>query len=125
MPFVCKLNLTIYRMVTEAIITDEVIITDKQIEHIKERHPEDYELFGKYFTQIINTPDYILEGNISQTVLLLKQIEEESRPFKLVLRFKSKAEPAEYQNSIITFTRTDLKEYNRIIKKKKILYKAP
>ena len=28
-------------------------------------------------------------------------------------------------DAIITFTRTDLKEYNRIIKKKKILYKAP
>lgn len=125
MPFVCKLNPEIYRVVEENILTDEVIITDKQIEHIKERHPEDYELFGKYFTEIINAPDYILEGNRPQTVLILKQVMAESRPFKLVLRFKDKEEPAEYQNSIITFTRTDLKEYNRIIKKKKILYRAP
>lgn len=125
MAFVCKLNLELYRVVTEDISCDEVIITDKQIEHIKDRHPNDYELFAKHFEQIINTPDYILEGNTPRTVLLLKNIAEESRPFKLVLRFKAIEEPAEYRNSIITFTRTDSKEFARTVNKKKILYKAP
>ena len=63
-----------------------------------------------------------MEGNTPQTVLLLKKIEAEGRPFKLVLRFKHKDEPAEYKNSIITFTRTDFKEFARIVKKKKIIY---
>ena len=125
MHFVCKLNREIYRVVTEDIACDEVIITDKQIEHIKERHPDDYELFAKYFEQIINAPDYILAGNTNRTVLLLKTVAEESRPFKLVLRFKADDEPDDYKNSIITFTRTDLKEYERIVKKKKILYPTP
>ena len=122
MNLICKLNREIYRVVTEDIACDEVIITEKQIEHIKERHPDDYELFAKYFEEIINTPDYVLEGNTPQTVLLLKKIEAEGRPFKLVLRFKHKKEPAEYKNSIITFTRTDFKEFARIVKKKKIIY---
>ena len=37
--FVCKLNKELYKVVTEDIRTDEVIITDERIQHIQERHP--------------------------------------------------------------------------------------
>ena len=56
-------------ILTEVIACDEVIITDKQIEHIKERHP------------------------------------------------------AEYKNSIITFQHVRDKEWRRLLKNGKILYK--
>lgn len=36
-----KIDRDIYKCVTEDIITDEVIITDNQIQHIKDRHPND------------------------------------------------------------------------------------
>lgn len=48
-----KINKKIYRCVTNDIITDEVIITDRQIQHIKDRHPNDYERFSKYFYEIV------------------------------------------------------------------------
>ena len=38
-----KINRDIYRCITNDIITDEVIITDNQIQHIIERHPESYQ----------------------------------------------------------------------------------
>ena len=37
-----KINQKIYKCITEDIITEEVIITDNQIQHIKDRHPEAY-----------------------------------------------------------------------------------
>ena len=40
--FVCKLDKELYKVVTEDIRTDEVIITDERIQHIQERHPDDY-----------------------------------------------------------------------------------
>ena len=37
-----EINQKIYKCIIEDIITEEVIITDNQIQHIKDRHPEAY-----------------------------------------------------------------------------------
>lgn len=39
MRIIGKINIEIYKCITEDICTDEVIITEKQIEHIKEHNP--------------------------------------------------------------------------------------
>ena len=54
-----KIDKEIYRCITDDIVTEEVIITDNQIKHIRERHPNDYERFAEYFPEIIADPDYI------------------------------------------------------------------
>ena len=72
--FVCKLNREIYKVVTADIACDEVIITDKQIEHIKERHPDDYELFAKYADLAVTEPDYIIAANKPNTAVVLKEV---------------------------------------------------
>lgn len=41
-----KIDRKIYKCITKDIRTDEVIITDNQIQHIKDRHPEAYERFS-------------------------------------------------------------------------------
>lgn len=53
MNYVGKLNREIYKCITEDIINNEVIITNEQITHIKERHPNDYEYYSQYFKEII------------------------------------------------------------------------
>ena len=65
--FVGKINREIYKCVTEDIVTDEVIITDERIAHIKERHPNDYERFISYIAEILADPDYIIEANKEHT----------------------------------------------------------
>ena len=71
-----KINLDIYKCIAEDIATDEVIITDNQIHHIKERHPNDYERFSLYFSEIVMDPDYIIETNKKDTALILKEIKK-------------------------------------------------
>ncbi|MCD7841741.1 MAG: hypothetical protein LUG56_04655, partial [Lachnospiraceae bacterium] len=41
--------------------TDEIIITEERLNHIKDRHPEDFYLFDKYVKNIISDPDYIIK----------------------------------------------------------------
>ena len=41
--------------------TDEIIITDERINHIKIRHPEDYALFEEYGEACVASPDVILK----------------------------------------------------------------
>lgn len=45
------------------IVTEDVILTNERIKHIKGHHPDDYEQYGKYAKRIIENPDYILEDN--------------------------------------------------------------
>ena len=89
-----------------AIRTDEVIITDNQIQHIKDRHP-----------------DYIVETPKPNTALILKEIITEKEKIKTVLRLATSVDNKEYKNSIITFMKIDEKEWNRLLRNKRVFYK--
>jgi len=118
-----KIDKKIYRCITEDIVTDEVVITDNQIQHIKDRHPNDYEMFASYLPEIIANPDYILEANKPTTAFVLKQIKKGGVYFQLILRLQTSKDPKEYKNSIITFFRIEQKKWDKYLRNKKILYK--
>lgn len=123
---VCKLDKELYKVVTEDIRTDEVIITDERIQHIQERHPDDYERFSTYLAEIIQSPDYIIRDPRPQTGMLLKEITvgETGEHFRIALRLAASQDPVHYKNSIITFLKIRQKEWERLIHNKEILYKA-
>lgn len=123
MVLVGRIDREIYQCVTDDIVTDEVIITDKQIQHIKSRHPLDYERFSKYFNDIISNPDYIIESEMPYTAVILKEIVDDGKRFQTVLRLCTLNEPEGYKNSIITFLKIDEKRWERYLRTKKILYK--
>ena len=75
---VCRIDVELYKIVTPDIQTDIVIITDERIEHIRDHHPNDYEKYGKYFSQILTDPDFIIEGKWKNTAMVLKEIIEEN-----------------------------------------------
>ena len=124
--FVCKLDKELYKVITEDIRTDEVIITDERIQHIQERHPDDYERFSAYLAEIVQNPDYIIRDPRPQTGMLLKEITvgETGEHFRVALRLAASQDPAHYKNSIITFLKIRQKEWERLINNKEILYKA-
>ena len=119
-----KIDIEKYKCVTPDITTDEVIITGKQIDHIKERHPNDFERFFTYFKEIVEDPDYIIEANKPNTALILKEIQDSNKQFKTVLRLVTSNDKPEFKNSIITFMKINEKEWNRLLKNKKILYNS-
>ena len=118
-----RIDIEKYKCVTPEIVTDEVVITDERIAHIRERHPDDYERFVSYIPQIIDDPDYIVDANKANTAVLLKEIEENGEKFKLILRLKMQNDPAEYKNSVISFWHIGNTTWKKTIKNKKILYK--
>lgn len=124
--FVCRLDKDLYKVITEDIRTDEVIITDERIQHIQERHPDDYERFSTYLAEIIQSPDYIIRDPRPQTGMLLKEITvgETGEHFRIALRLAASQDPVHYKNSIITFLKIRQKEWERLIHNKEILYKA-
>ena len=122
--YIGKIDRNIYSCITKDIRTDEVIITDERIRHIKERHPNDYERYCEYMPFVIRQPEYIIEANKPNSALLLKSFSYGEEQFKTVLRLVTSNDDESFKNSIITFMKIDDKEWARLIKNKKILYKS-
>ena len=118
-----KIDKKIYKCITEDIVTDEVIITDERIQHIKARHPNDYERYCEYLAQIVANPDYIVETHKPNTALILKEFVEETEQFKTIVRITTSCDDPNFKNSIITFMKINGKEWNRLLRNKRILYK--
>lgn len=118
-----KIDIGKYRCVCDTIVTDEVVITDERMEHIKKHHPNDYERFSEYLSQIIRDPDYIIQDTRPNTAMVLKEIVEPGARFRLALRLVTPRDNPNYKNSIITFMKIREKEWHRLIKNKTVLYK--
>lgn len=111
----------IYSCVTKDITTDQVIITNERIKHIKERHPNDYEQYVDAIRDAVENPDYIIESAKEKTALVLK--ESRNKEFKTILRLHTSTDNPEFKNSVITFMKINTKEWERLLRNKRILYK--
>ena len=117
-----KIDKNIYKCISNDIVTDEVIITDERIQHIKDRHPNDYERFYNLLTDIVEHPQYIIETSKPNTALILKEFSDGIEQFKTVLRLTTSTDNPNFKNSIITFMKINDKEWSRMLRNKKILY---
>ena len=81
-----RINKSIYSCITEDIVTDEVIITDNQLQHILDRHPEVYKEVTDYLNDIISAPDFIIKDKHKNTGLVVKRIKKKEEYAQMVLR---------------------------------------
>lgn len=125
MLYIGKINRVLFEVITPDIQTDEVILSDTQIKHIQAHHPGNFESYVNDLTEVVQNPDYILEANRPYTALILKQFYAADKYLKLILRIQTSIDPPHYKNSIITFMKIDDKEWKRLLRNKKVLYKSP
>jgi hypothetical protein len=102
--------------------TDEVVITEERIEHIKNRHPGVYERYHSYMRSIVECPAFVLEDDRPNTVAMLGVFAEAGKQFMLILRLHTSDDPEEHKNSIITFMRLSQKRCKEYVANKKVLY---
>lgn len=120
--YICDLNPEIYKAAVPTITTEHVIITDKQLEHIRERHPDISATVMEQLTEIIHAPDYIIETDMPYTANILKHLEINGKGYQLVLRIRTDSDPEEFQNSVITFMSVNEKRYRQYLRNREILY---
>ena len=118
-----KINREIYKCITKDMATDEVIITDERIIHIKERHPNDCERYCDYLQEIVEHPQYIVETRKPYTALILNEFAGGKERFKTVLRLTTSHDNPDFKNSIITFMKINEREWKRLLANKKILHR--
>lgn len=103
--------------------TDELIVTNERIEHIKSRHPEDFNLFEKYSLSVIAEPDFIIkdEKNVN-TVFMVKKLENTN--LNLVVKIILETDEKDLKNSVMTFYRIRERNLKKLVDRNKTLYKS-
>lgn len=118
-----RIDKSLYKCITEDIVTDEVIITPERIQHIIDRRGKEfYELYGDEFTNIIKNPDYIFKDK-ENTALVCKEFAKDDKYINLVLRLVVSTDNPDFKNSIITAVGESGKRFQQRLRNNKPLYK--
>ena len=117
------LDWEIYDCISRDHVTDEVIITEEQMVHIRERHPEAYIDTMHYVRDILDNPDYIFRDKRPNTGLVVKKIQNDGNSSLLVLKIVTSDDKKDYKNSVITSLKITEKRLNNYLRNKDIIYK--
>lgn len=113
----------IYNCIADNHVTDEVIVTEEQLKHIQNRHPEAYQDAIHYVRDILDDPDYILKDKRPNTGLVVKRIFDEKESSLLVLKIITSNDREGYKNSVITSWKITEKRLNNYLRNKDVIYK--
>ena len=117
--YIGKINIEMFKGVSSRILTDEVVLTDKQLVHILEKRIDTYEKYKDYLLDILQNPDYILDDpKHKDTALVLKKYDNTA---EVVLRLST--DKIEKKNSIISMWEIKEPRLIRYLKTHKIVYK--
>ena len=114
MQYIGKIDIKIYqRAVKSKIITDEVIITNNQIQHIIDRRGQEfYDEYSEYFSEIIANPDYVFKDKAENTAIASKTFMHNNCSVNWVVRLSVEGENENYKNSILTAIKENEKRFN-------------
>lgn len=93
-----------FKPIAKNIRGTEVVLTERQAAHIKERRGEKFfEEYSKYFEEIVHDPEYIFKDDAHEnTALACKCIEAKGKSVNLVIRLAVSQDEKGRKHSIIT-----------------------
>lgn len=119
-----KIDLEKFIGIVDNIRTNEVIITDERIRHIRERRGNEfYEKYSHIFQEILSDPDYIFKDLKENTVLVCKSVIEDEKYINIVLKIAVETDDPIYKNSIITAIGENWKRFSQRLRNNIPLYK--
>lgn len=117
-----KLNLEPLEKAYGTIQTDEVVITVEWMQHVQNRHKEDYELLWDSVSKVVNNPDIIIKDEKNNgTIFMIGKVQESN--LNVVVRVALSTDKKGLKNSIMTFYRLREKNLKKILGKNQVLYK--
>ncbi len=124
-PVIAKLDVQRYSCVAENIRSSDVILTEKQKEHIIERRGKEfYDKYSPYFKEIIENPDYIFKDKkYENTAIASKTISLNSKNISVVVRIAVEGDEPWRKSSVITVMCENEKRYRQRVRNNIILYK--
>lgn len=119
-----QLNTDIYSCITPNICTSDVIITEKQLFHIADHHPDAYNETLIELKETLADPDYIIKDNKHEdTGLVIKRISIGDTYLHIVLKVCADSSNNKLANSVISGWKISEKRLQNYLRNKVILYK--
>ena len=118
-----RLDKNIYNCITKDIVVDEVVITENQMKHIHERHPDTFENLIRDIKEAIDSPDYIIKDKHKNTGLVIKKQNDKEQNIHIVLRICTSEDEPGYKNSVISSWNISERRLQNYLRNKQILYK--
>lgn len=118
------LDITIYKCITEQIDTDRVIVSETQLLHISEHHPEAYAEALIELQSTIKEPDYIFRDDKHEnTGLVVRHSSVGEENLFIVLRICTDSQGGTLANSVISGWKISAKRLQNYVRNKTLLYK--
>lgn len=113
----CDLNTNTLGKFKNKIKTKEGVMTKERLNHITEKHNNEYKQLSPYLSDIIRKPDYVLGDNKHEdTIILLKQIGELGKNGRVVIKLALRNDEKHPKNSIITLMKLSERTWKQTIK---------
>lgn len=102
--------------------TQEIVITNERIEHIKDRHPKDYALFIQYGVDSVTNPDIVIKDEKHEgTIFMIKRLPDTN--LNTIVKIILGKNETKKKNSIMTFYRIRERNLKKLMNKNDVLYK--
>lgn len=102
----------------KSILNNNIVVPFDNITHINNRHQDVYKKYKKNIQQIINDPDYVLQGQAENRLLVVRKIDKNVEVV-LELSLLNK----HYSNKIVSMWELSDKDIGKLIRKNRVLYK--
>ena len=123
MLYIGRIDKAIYACVAEDISVEETVITQKQMEHIFDSHPQKaHANVMQRLSEALRDPDYILADKAPRTAVVFRQFMEGDERYRVILKLATKTDEQHPYNSIITAFYISEKKWNKYLRNKKVLY---
>ena len=102
--------------------TSDVVLTEERKLHIKERHPDDFNIFEQNCNDIITHPQIILKDEKNKdTIFMIKHIDDTN--LNIIVKLAVIGDKKHPKNSIMSSYRIRDKNVKKLEKRNKVLYK--
>jgi hypothetical protein len=119
-----SLDINIYNCISHQIDTNRVVITDTQLDHIADHHPEAYDEALIELKSTLADPDYIFKDDKHKdTGLVVKAIRTGNIYLYIVLKVCTNSEGGKLANSVISGWKICESRLNNYLRNKTLLYK--
>ena len=101
--------------------TDEIIVTNERLDHIKTHHADDYVYFKKYGTDAVLSPNEIIKDLKNDgTVFMIKYLPDTN--LNVVVKLALNPDKIGWKNSVMTSFRIRERNLRKLRAKNKVLY---
>jgi hypothetical protein len=90
-----------------------IYISETNIEHMKDEHPEDYEKYGDKIGDILSQPDLVCEHPKNGSIQYIKVFIDEETQEKVLVAVRSSASGILYARSLFVMSEGKIKAYEK------------